>query len=170
MSSRNVIITQSDMKKLAELLELRTRSEAKDQQHLGMLAQELERAEVVRSESIPADVITMHSHARVRDLDSGREIEYTLVFPADANINENKISVLAPIGTALLGYRAGDEIEWPVPGGIRRLRVVRVLYQPETAGDEPGQSVAGHRITGATLRRKSRASGSRAKSSELEAR
>jgi len=145
MRSQDIFITESDINKLRKLLERRTRPGARDRQHLEMLAQELERAEVVHSESVPSDVITMHSHARVRDLDSGREIEYTLVFPADADINENKISVLAPIGTALLGSRAGDEFEWPVPGGKRRLKVVNVLYQPEAAGDEPGQRVGPHR-------------------------
>jgi regulator of nucleoside diphosphate kinase len=102
-----------------------------------MLANELERAEVVSSERIPSDVITMDSRARVRNLDSAEQTEYTLVFPIDADINENKISILAPIGTALLGYRAGDEIVWPVPGGIRRLKVEEVVYQPESDGQKP---------------------------------
>lgn len=147
MSARNILITEPDIKKLMQLLELRSRPGARDQQHLEMLAAELEHAEAVRSEDVPPDVVTMHSHARVRDLDTGNETIYTLVFPGDADIAENKVSVLAPIGTALLGYRAGDEIEWPVPGGLRRLKVVKVLYQPEAAGDEPGQQVAQHKAT-----------------------
>jgi regulator of nucleoside diphosphate kinase len=59
----------------------------------------------------------------VTDLDSGREHEYTIVFPRDADLSAGRISVLAPIGTALLGYAEGDEIEWNVPGGVRRLRI-----------------------------------------------
>ncbi|MGB4785506.1 MAG: GreA/GreB family elongation factor, partial [Candidatus Acidiferrum sp.] len=94
------------------------------------------------SRDIPADTVTMHSHVRVRDLDTGGESTYTLVFPSDADIAKGKISILAPIATALLGYREGDEIEWPTPGGRRRLNVIRVLYQPEAAGDELGDSVA----------------------------
>jgi regulator of nucleoside diphosphate kinase len=170
MNGRKILVTQSDMQKLVKLLELRGTSQARDQQHLEMLAQELERADVVPSEDIPADVITMHSHVRVRDLETRREIGYTLVFPDDADINENKISVLAPIGTALLGYRKGDEIEWPVPGGVRLLKVVEILYQPEAAGDEPGQRVAGHRIAGAELHGRSSATSARGARSRIEAR
>jgi len=78
----------------------------------------------------------------VRDLDTGGESTYTLVFPSDADIAKGKISILAPIATALLGYREGDEIEWPTPGGRRRLNVIQVLCQPEASGNEPGYSVA----------------------------
>ena len=145
MSVRTILVTRSDMQKLMKLLDLRGTSRARDRQHLEMLAHELERAEVVPSEDIPSDVVTMHSHVLVRDLDSGRETGYTLVFPVDADINEGRISVLAPIGTALLGYREGDELEWQVPGGARRLKIVRVPYQPEASGHEPGSGVARHR-------------------------
>jgi regulator of nucleoside diphosphate kinase len=121
---------------IASRLKLPTR----DREHLEMLAQELDRAEIVRSRDIPADTVTMHSHVLVRDLDTGRESTYTLAFPSDADIAKGKISILAPIATALLGYREGDEIEWPTPGGRRRLNVIQVLYQPEAAGDEPGHN------------------------------
>jgi regulator of nucleoside diphosphate kinase len=59
---------------------------------------------------------------------------YTLVFPRDANVDEGRISILAPLGTAILGYRVGEEFEWDVPSGKRRLRIAKVLYQPEAAG------------------------------------
>ena len=77
----------------------------------------------------------MRSSSRVHltDLDSGEELLFTVVFPSRANADEGRISVLAPLGTAVLGYRAGDLIEWDVPGGRRRLRVLRVVYQPESA-------------------------------------
>jgi len=87
----------------------------------------------------------MHSRVLVRDLNSGIESSYTPVFPQDADIAQGKISILAPIATALLGYREGDEIEWPTPGGRRRLKIIKVLYQPEAAGDEPEHSVALYR-------------------------
>ena len=70
---------------------------------------------------------------RVRDLDSGARAVYTLVFPSDADIERRRISILAPIGTALIGYRVGDRIEWRTPGGTRRLEIEEVLYEPETA-------------------------------------
>jgi len=71
---------------------------------------------------------------RVRDMKSGAEMDISVVFPSEADSEQGKISVLAPIGTALLGYRVGDVVEWKVPGGLRRLKVERILYQPEAAG------------------------------------
>lgn len=140
MSERIIQITQPDREKLLRLIEAHGKRNTRDQQHLEMLAEELERAEVVQPYEISADAVTMHSRVLVRDLNNGVESSYTLVFPADADITQGKISILAPIATALLGYREGDEIGWPTPGGWRRLMIVKVLYQPEAAGDEPGTS------------------------------
>jgi len=136
MNEKVIQVTQGDMEKLMALLGSRLKLRTRDQEHLEMLAQELDRAEIVRSSDIPADTVTMHSQVLVGDLDTGGESSYTLVFPSDADIAKGKISILAPIATALLGYREGDEIEWPTPGGRRRLNVIQVLYQPEAAGDE----------------------------------
>jgi regulator of nucleoside diphosphate kinase len=77
----------------------------------------------------------MRSRVRLSDLNTGQEVVYTLVFPSEANFDDGKISVLAPIGTAMLGYREGSIIEWQVPSGLRRLKVEEILYQPEAAGD-----------------------------------
>jgi regulator of nucleoside diphosphate kinase len=76
----------------------------------------------------------MHSTVRVRDVNSGSSMVYTLVFPVDADVAQQRISVLAPIGTALLGFRSGDVFEWKTPGGTRRLQIEEVLFQPEAAG------------------------------------
>ena len=97
-----------------------------------ILEQELDRAEVVEPEAIPRDVVTMNSEVRLKDLDSGESRVYRLIFPTQTR-TENSVSVLAPIGTAMLGYRVGDVIEWRVPKGIRRLEVLEVIYQPEAA-------------------------------------
>ena len=91
------------------------------------------RAEVIATRDLSPDVVTMHSTVRVRDLDSGTSVVYTLVFPVDADIEKKRISVLAPIGTALIGYRAGDVLEWATPGGTKRLHIQEVLFQPEAA-------------------------------------
>ena len=95
---------------------------------------ELRRARVVPRSDVPSEVITMNSVVRLRDLDTDEVEEYELAYPAEADVAHNRISVLAPIGTAILGYRLGDVIEWPVPAGLRRLQVEEVLYQPERAG------------------------------------
>ena len=132
---RTIYITSFDMSRLEELLEVASDFSARDNKHLDELTKELLRAEVVDSKSIPADVITMNSKVRLLDLDTKEEKTYTLVFPSEANIEENKISILAPIGTAMLGYHVGDTITWHVPAGTRRLKVANILYQPESAGD-----------------------------------
>ena len=75
------------------------------------------------------------SKVRLKDLVSGESNTYSLVFPTEADFAEGKISVLAPIGTAILGYKQGDTIEWSVPSGVRKLKVEEILYQPEAAGD-----------------------------------
>ena len=98
-----------------------------------MLEEELDRARIVSAGRVPADVVTMNSRVRMTDLGTGKEMTYTLVFPREADFSQGKISVLAPIGTAILGYRAGDVIEWNVPGGRRKFRVEEILHQPEAA-------------------------------------
>ena len=100
------------------------------------LQAELARAEVVEPDQMPGDVITMNSTARFRDEDTGDERELTLVYPKDADGSPDKVSILAPVGSALLGLRIGATIEWPVPGDRTiRLRVLSIKYQPEAAGE-----------------------------------
>jgi regulator of nucleoside diphosphate kinase len=106
-----------------------------NQQNLDALAAELDRATVIPPREATPDVITMNSTAVLLDDETGEEEEWTLVFPEEADVDRNRISVLAPIGTAMLGFRVGDTFEWKTPGGVRRLRVKSVLYQPEAAGD-----------------------------------
>ena len=131
-----IYITEYDLARLTELID-RTRNGEGDwnTHYLNRLAGELERAEVVDPKNIPGDAITMRSTVRLRDLASGKELIYSLVFPNEADIDKGRISVLAPVGTAMIGYRVGDTIEWEVPAGLRRLKVQEVLYQPEASGD-----------------------------------
>ena len=132
----NIYITKPDYERLAKLIEIaREREGDANREYLERLEEELDRADVVQQKNIPADVITMRSTVRVKDLETGEEMIYRLVFPTEANYDEGKISVLAPIGTAMLGYRRGDVIEWQVPSGVRRLSVQEVLYQPESKGE-----------------------------------
>ncbi len=128
-----IYITKADFERLRRLIDGRRAGNTSDFEYLDTLEQELDRADIVEPEAIPRDVVTMNSEVRLKDLDSADEKVYRLVFPTQARTG-NGISVLAPIGTAILGYRVGDVIEWRVPKGIRRLQVVEVLYQPEAAG------------------------------------
>lgn len=133
MTTQMVVITERDMTRLQQLIDS-ARQQWRDQSLLDRLEGELTRAKVVSGKRVPADVVTMNSRVRVTDLDNGKESIYQIVFPRDANTSKNMISVLAPIGTALLGFRIGSEIEWETPGGIRRLRIDAIEYQPEAAG------------------------------------
>ena len=100
------------------------------------LREELARAEVREPQDMPPDAITMNSIARFRDEATGEERELTLVYPRDADGSPEKVSILAPVGSALLGMRAGQAIEWPLPGGrSTRLQVLGIRYQPEAAGE-----------------------------------
>lgn len=128
-----IYITEDDARKLRRLIAGRRGGRSSDLEYLDMLEQELDRAEEVEEDAIPAGVVTMNSEVRLKDLDSGETRVYRLIFPTQAR-TENTVSILAPIGTAMLGYRVGDVIEWRVPKGLRRLKVLEVTAQPETAG------------------------------------
>ena len=137
MENKTIYITKSDAMRLKKLVNLQNMSRLnnQDKKYLEDLKKEIDRAEIVEPRDIPKNVITMNSNVRLKDLDSGEEMTYTLVFPDIADISNNKISILAPIGTALIGYKVGDIIEWEVPAGLRKLKVEEILYQPEAAGD-----------------------------------
>jgi regulator of nucleoside diphosphate kinase len=126
-----IFVAENDARRLAFLLD--GERGAHDSAHLRELRAELERAVIVTPSDIPPGVITMNSIATVVDLTSGSRREITLVYPQDADATTGRISVLAPLGTALLGYREGDEVEWLMPGGLRRLRIEKVRGSNETA-------------------------------------
>ena len=130
-----IYITDFDLKRLLELLRPDSTLRAKDGDCFQRLEHELNRAQTMGSQEIPEHVVTMNSVVRLKEVPSGKEKVYTLVFPGNADPAANKISVLAPIGTAMLGYRVGDTIEWPVPVGMKTLRVEEILYQPEASKD-----------------------------------
>ena len=131
----NIYVTEPDYERLSGLIETTRERNGVDREYVSKLEAELDRAEIVDPKHIPADVITMRSKVRLEDLVSGEASTYSLVFPTEADFSERKVSVLAPIGTAILGYKRGDTIEWPVPSGVRRLKVDEILYQPEAEGD-----------------------------------
>jgi regulator of nucleoside diphosphate kinase len=135
MNQPMIFITKTDEEKLRDLIRKAQHTKYRGSAYLKMLAGELDKAQVVDPHNIPPDVITLNSTAHLIDLESGDEMSYTLVFPEEADVSQGKISILAPIGTAMLGYRVGDIFEWDTPGGKRKIRVEKVIYQPEAAGD-----------------------------------
>ncbi len=96
---------------------------------------ELERAQLVEAKDVSPRVVTMNSRLVYEDLASKRRQTIQLVYPDDADASQHKISILAPLGSALLGLEEGSTIDWVMPGGTRRIRLVEILYQPEAAGD-----------------------------------
>lgn len=135
MSDKNIHITELDRQRLIDLIVAARSGEYRGSIYLEKLRGELDRAQIVLPQEIPSDVITMNSKVVLLDMDSGEKETYTLVYPEHANPAEGKISILAPVGTAMLGYRVGDVFEWEVPAGKRRLKIEKILYQPEAAGD-----------------------------------
>jgi regulator of nucleoside diphosphate kinase len=134
MARNRIYVTKEDMERLRRLVDGGARYSADKNRSAAMLEEELDRAEVVDADRIPPDIVTMNSEVRLKDLDTGKILTYQIVYPgAKASGNAEPLSILAPLGTALLGYGSGDIIEWPVPRGVRRVEVLEVLYQPEAA-------------------------------------
>lgn len=124
-----IYLTQEDLDRLLKLVEVPGNRRE-------MLERELVRANVVPRDSIPADVVTMNSRVVFENETTGERREVTLVYPGNSDIDAGKISVLVPVGTALLGLRVGQSIDWELPGGEKqRYRIVKVPFQPEAAGE-----------------------------------
>ena len=132
--SESIYVTRFDKTRLLRML-ARVEAAAEERPELEDLEMELERGTEVEPSEIAPDVVTMNSRVRVTDLDTDATHLYTIVFPWDADYENGRISILSPLGTALHGYRAGDEVSWTMPGGTRRLRIEELVYQPEAAGD-----------------------------------
>lgn len=130
IAAHPIVITAFDRTRLDALVALGHGEPAR----LAALEIELERAEEVASDAIPATVVTMNSEVLLVDLATEETLQVTVVFPADADIAARKISVLSPIGLALLGTRENEELLWQALGATRRYRVARIMFQPEAAG------------------------------------
>jgi len=135
VKKRKIVITRFDRERLDELLAVAMAFDYRDREDLKHLVEELKQAQMVEPQKVPPQVVTMNSTVRLKDMESGELDEYTLVFPNEADVGQGKISVISPLGTAILGYSAGSEIVWQMPGGPRKIKVEAVLYQPEASGD-----------------------------------
>lgn len=131
MHRPDLMLTAQDARRLEALLQ---GAAGRASPMAPLLESELARAQVVDDADIAADVVTMNSRVVCVDESSGEQHEIELVYPHEADAETGRVSVLAPVGAALLGLSAGSVIEWPVPGGrTTRVRVVAVPYQPESA-------------------------------------
>lgn len=135
MNTKNKIcLTYFDYDRLKLLISNHTKRN-KVETNVKDLLGEIERAQKVDSHTIPPNYVTMNSVIELKNLEELEFQEFRLVFPEDANTQENKISVLAPIGTAILGYKIGDVIQWKFPGGQNQFQITNIKYQPEANGD-----------------------------------
>ena len=129
MHRPSLTVTTHDARRLEALLQGAT---VRGAPMASLLEQELSRATLVAPQDVPPYIVTMHSRVVCRDEDSGEQREVELVYPQEADADLGRVSILAPVGTALLGLAVGDAIDWPVPGGrTARVRVMSVPYQPE---------------------------------------
>lgn len=135
MKKRKIVITSQDMERLRALISDSRQSHSESDRYLRDLERELDMATIVDPKKIPPDVVTMNSTVSVKVDGSRQQQEWTIVYPAEADIDEDRISILAPLGTALLGYRVGDTFEWEVPAGRRRYKIAGITHQPEAAGE-----------------------------------
>ena len=140
-----ILVTTTDFARLQHLLEVSLARTAEP------LEAELARARLVAPQEVPADVVTLNSDATYEDLATGARRTVRVVYPPDADAARGWVSVLAPLGSALLGLRVGQEIDWRMPRGVRRIRLVAVPSQPEASGD--GTSAASAARGTATNRR-----------------
>ncbi|HCU0877381.1 TPA: nucleoside diphosphate kinase regulator [Morganella morganii] len=133
MKKPNIIINELDAERLDMLLEQPVYADSPVAEALN---EELDRAEILPPAEMPATVVTMNSCIRFEDLSSGKESIRTLVYPASLKDSAEQLSVMAPLGAALLGLSVGDEISWELPNGeATRVKVSEIIYQPEAAGE-----------------------------------
>jgi regulator of nucleoside diphosphate kinase len=130
MNADVILITEKDLLRIKHILSFQNSEEFEN------LELELERAKIISDLEVPADLVTMNSKVRFLNIQENKEMTLSLVYPSDANFSEGKVSVLASLGSALIGLRVGQEINWMFPDGkTRTLKILEVIYQPEANGD-----------------------------------
>lgn len=137
MKNHSIVIAERDMERLSRLIRGAQHSLLRDQQQVDLLDHVLQSADVRPFDRMPKSVVRLDSRVQVRDIETRRQELYTLVFPDKANASLGLISVLAPIGIALIGQRKGASIEAMVPGRIRRLRILHVSQSPVSSFEKP---------------------------------
>lgn len=133
MTAQRILLTQADHQRLSQLLQVARRNKLEDACHLNDLASELDSATVVPGPDMPDDVVTLHTRVRLEFPHTARPTTCQLVLPTELNMAAGRVSVLSPLGTALIGRRTGDDVDYSVRGIRRSVRVLGIVYQPESA-------------------------------------
>lgn len=130
-----IILSKLDYNRIYNSINKAEKTSAISEQEALALSKELEKAIVVEPQEIPNDVVTMNSTVKITFAKTGKQTELKIVYPQEADINKNLISIFSPIAAALIGYKVGDSIEWIVPSGPTSIRIDEIVYQPEAAGE-----------------------------------
>lgn len=130
-----IIITRNDFARIQKSIDYAKSRNSIGKNEVENLINELHSALIVDPHEVPGDVVTMNSIVKISFQGSNKSMKFQIVYPGGANITENKISIFSPVATALIGYKAGDEIDWIVPSGLTKIRIEEIVYQPEAAGD-----------------------------------
>lgn len=134
MSLPEIILNKLDYARINRCIQVQKELKSISDSETERLLEELKRARIVEPQEVPDNIVTMNSVVKISFPDLNKHVQLKLVYPHEARIQEWKISILSPIAHALLGYKVGDIIEWLVPGGITRIRIDDIIYQPEAAG------------------------------------
>jgi len=132
---RELIVNRLDYARIKKCISDAKQFKSINKAEADKLMAELDSANIVEPEAIPSNVVTMNSIVKLSFLNSNKEVQFQIVYPDQANLKKNKISIFSPIATALIGYKVKDEIEWIVPAGLTKIRIDKIIYQPEAAGD-----------------------------------
>lgn len=133
---KDIVVTRVDYSRLNSLISTMLDDRNSNLFELNFLNIEIKRAKKIDSRKIDPEYITMNSLIEVTFLEMGKSMILRLVYPHDSNYKEGLVSVLSPLGSALLGYRAGDSVSFKAPGGIQTIRIEKVIYQPEANGED----------------------------------
>ena len=135
MKAKDIYITKHDLQRLRKLLNDISKEVYGKESSIQELTNEMNRAHVVSPKEIPENVITMNSRVFLREVESGKDMKLWLVFPDKVDAVKNPVSILSPLGTAMIGYKIGVVFSWESPDGLKQMEVLDILYQPERVGN-----------------------------------
>ena len=132
---KQILITKQDFTRIHKSISDAKQNSSIKKDEAEKLLKELHSAKVVPSEEIPSDVVTMNSIVKFHFENNKKEMQFQIVYPAQADFKNGKVSIFSPVAAALIGYGVNDEIDWIVPSGITKIIIDEIIYQPEAAGD-----------------------------------
>lgn len=136
-STNPVLLLKNDFEILNGFVKNVHGMQVSEKENFRKLYEEIRKAQILKEEDFPADVVRLGSKVLIKDLHTKRDITITIVLPQNADIKQKKVSVLAPLGTALIGFRKGQKVSWEVPSGRKDFKIVEVdnLLLPEKKGN-----------------------------------